>query len=81
MKDFVLKCGALDGDSLQCTMRYDDLPGDRQARRYKQLDKARKALLEEAKVKELARLEFEAANGTSKKRTRAGTEERQAYVF
>ena len=60
--DFVWKCGALDGDSLECTMRYDDLPGDRQARRDKQSDKACKALLEEARVKELAPLEREAAS-------------------
>eukprot|EP00959_Pyramimonas_sp_CCMP1952_P233279 4874732-Pyramimonas_sp.AAC.1 len=33
----------------QLAMRYDDLPGGRQARRDKQSDKARKALLEEAK--------------------------------
>ena len=75
--DFVGKCGALDGDSLECTMRYDDLPGDRQARRDKQSDKARKALLEEARVKELAPLGLEAVSarkGRGKKRTRAGTE-------
>ena len=75
--DFVWRCGALDGDSLECTMRYDDLPGGRQARRDKQSDKARKALLEEARVKELAPLELEAASarkGRGKKRTRAGTE-------
>ena len=52
--DFVWRCGALDGDSLECTMRYDDLPGDRQARQAKQKDKARAALLEEAKVEDNA---------------------------
>ncbi len=73
VKAFVANCGALDGTSLACTMRYDDLPGDGQARRA--------ALLEEANVEELARLEFEAANaktGKSKKRQRASADERQA---
>ena len=29
VKDFVAKCGALEGDSMQCTMRDPDGPGDR----------------------------------------------------
>ena len=33
VKDFVVKCGALNSESLECTMNYDDRPGDMQARR------------------------------------------------
>ena len=33
VKDFVVKCGALNSESLECIMTYDDRPGDRQARR------------------------------------------------
>ena len=61
VKDFVVKCGALNSESLECTMTYDDRPGDRQARRNREKDKARKAPLEETKAKELARFEFEGA--------------------
>ena len=61
VKDFVVKCGALNSESLECTMTYDDRPGDRQARRNRKKDKARKAPLEETKAKELARFEFEGA--------------------
>ena len=61
VKDFVVKCGALNSESLACTMTYDDRPGDRQARRNRKKDKARKAPLEETKAKELARFEFEGA--------------------
>ena len=32
VEDFVARCGALDGESLECTMRYEDLRGGRQAR-------------------------------------------------
>ena len=49
MKDFVVKCGALNSESLECAMNYDDRPGDRQARRNRK------------KAKELARLQLEEA--------------------
>eukprot|EP00959_Pyramimonas_sp_CCMP1952_P457193 9474478-Pyramimonas_sp.AAC.1 len=67
-------------EHLACAMRCDDLPGDRHARRARQGDIARAALLQEAKVEELARLEFETANATtgkSKRRQRASADERQ----
>ena len=62
-------------------MRNHDLPALKQARRARQKDKARAALLDEAKVEELARLEFEAAKaktGKSKKRQRAIADQMQA---
>ena len=61
VKDFVVKCGALNSESLECTMTYDDRPGDRQARRNRKKDKARKARLEETKARELARFQLEEA--------------------
>lgn len=45
-KDFAEKCGALEGDSMQCTMRDPDGPGDRQARVNKAKKKAPKATVE-----------------------------------
>ena len=46
VKDFVAQCGALAGDSMQCTMRDPGGPGDRQARRNKAKEKAPEATVE-----------------------------------
>ena len=61
VKDFVVKCGALNSEYLECTMNYDDRPGDRQARRNRKKEKTWKPRLEETKAKEVARLQLEEA--------------------
>ena len=46
VKDFVAKCGALDGDSMECAMHDPDGSGDRQARRSKAKEKTPEAAVE-----------------------------------